>query len=459
MHALTPWVDDSRAALLTDLYQLTMLKAYWAEGMRGEAVFSLFVRRLPKSRNYLVACGLEEALRYLETMRFSDEALDFLRDRPDFSREFIDWLAAFRFTGSVRAVPEGTPVFGNEPILEVTAPIAEAQLVETFVMNQVHLQTMLASKASRVVHAAAGRPIVDFGLRRMHGADAGLKSARAFYVAGVSSTSNVLAGLVYDMPIAGTMAHSYIQAHDDELEAFRAFVRAYPETVLLVDTYDTLEAVRKITFLARELGDDFRVRAIRLDSGDMLALSVASRKILDEAGLERVGIFASGSLDESGVAELVARGAPVDAFGVGTKMGVSDDAPYLDTVYKLVEYSGRGRLKLSADKKVLPGPKQVFRVEENGTAVKDVLAASDEKLFGRPLLETVMRGGRRVNAVATDLQAARRRAADEIARLPAHVRALAPADPPYPVEVSESLRATAERIAAEVTHGQRTCVG
>ena len=298
MHTLTPWVDDSRAALLTDLYQLTMLKAYWAEAMRGEAVFSLFVRRLPKSRNYLVACGLEEALRYLETVRFSDEALAFLRDRPEFSGQFIDWLAAFRFTGSVRAVPEGTPVFANEPILEVTAPIAEAQLVETFVMNQVHLQTMLASKASRVVHAAAGRPVVDFGLRRMHGADAGLKSARAFYVAGVSSTSNVLAGLVYDMPIAGTMAHSYIQAHDDELEAFRAFVRGYPETVLLVDTYDTLEGVRKITFLARELGDDFGVRAIRLDSGDMLALSVASRKILDEAGLERVGIFASGSLDE-----------------------------------------------------------------------------------------------------------------------------------------------------------------
>jgi nicotinate phosphoribosyltransferase len=382
-----------------------------------------------------------------------------LKHRPEFDGPFIDWLAAFRFTGSVRAVPEGTPVFANEPILEVTAPIAEAQLAETFVMNQVHLETLLASKAARVVHAAGGRPVVDFGLRRMHGADAGLKSARAFSVAGVSSTSNVLAGMVYDMPIAGTMAHSYIQAHDDELAAFRAFVRAYPETVLLVDTYDTLDGVRKITWLARELGDDFRVRAIRLDSGDMLALAIASRKILDEAGLERVGIFASGSLDEYRVAELVARGAPIDGFGVGTKMGVSDDAPYLDTVYKLVEYSGRGRVKLSADKKLLPGPKQVFRVEEDGTAVKDVLGASDEKLSGRPLLETVMRGGRRVNAAATDLRAARRRAADEVARLPPGIRALAPADPPYPVELSDGLLAAAERIAKEATHGQRTWVG
>lgn len=444
--APSPVVDERSAALLTDLYELTMLQAYRSEGMAGRAVFSLFVRRLPPNRNFLLACGLDDALHYLETLRFSGDALRFLRGRPEFRPEFVDWLEGFRFTGDVYAVPEGTPVFAGEPILEVEAPLPEGQLAETFVMNQVHLQTVLASKGARVVEAARGRPVVDFGLRRTHGTDAGMKAARAFHVAGAAATSNVLAGRVYGIPIAGTMAHSYIQAHDDELEAFRAFVSLYPETVLLVDTYDTLEGVRKVISLARELGEAFRVRAIRIDSGDLAELAREARALLDAAGLGRVRIFASGSLDEWEIERLLARGAPIDAFGVGTRMGVSHDAPYLDMAYKLVEYGGRGRVKLSPGKRVLPGRKQVHRLEEGGIARGDVVTAADESVPGaRPLLRRAMEGGRRLEV--GDLEEARKRARDEIARLPDPVRGLAPAEPPYPVRVSERLEAEAREAA------------
>ncbi|MGH7557147.1 MAG: nicotinate phosphoribosyltransferase, partial [Gemmatimonadota bacterium] len=298
MSSLEPWVDDASAALLTDLYQLTMLQAYWQEGMEEEGVFSLFARRLPRSRNYLLACGLEDVLHYLESMRFTPEALDYLSTFDQFSPEFLKRLERFRFTGEVHAVPEGTPFFANEPILEVIAPITEGQLVETFIMNQVHLQTVLASKAARVVAAARGRAVVDFGLRRMHGTDAGMKAARAFHIAGTDATSNVLAGRVYGLRVTGTMAHSYIQAHDEEMDAFRAFARLYSETTLLVDTYDTLDGARKVVRLAREMGDAFTVRAIRLDSGDLVELATEARRLLDAAGLERVEIFASGGLDE-----------------------------------------------------------------------------------------------------------------------------------------------------------------
>ena len=276
--------------LLTDLYALTMLQAYFDEGMSDEAVFSLFVRRLPARRNLLLACGLDDVLTYLETLRFDQAALAYLDTLGRFSTRFLQHLERFRFTGRVDAVPEGTPVFANEPILEVAAPIAEAQFIEAFVMNQIHLQTVLASKALRIIMAAAGRQVVDFGLRRMHGIDAGMKAARAFTIAGVHATSNVAAGQAYGVRIAGTMAHSYIQAHDNEYEAFRAFARLYPDTVLLVDTYDTLAGIGKVIELAKELGRDFRVTAVRLDSGDLLDLSNRARRLLDEAGLHTVGI-------------------------------------------------------------------------------------------------------------------------------------------------------------------------
>jgi len=295
-----------------------MAQAYVEEGLSGDAVFSLFVRRFPARRNYLLTCGLDDVLTFLETWRFDEAALRYLESLDQLSDRFLERLRELRFTGDVFAVPEGTPVFANEPILEVVAPIVEAQLVETFVMNQIHLQTVLASKAARIVEAAQGRQVVDFGLRRMHGTDAGLKAARAFYIAGVDATSNVAAGQAYGLRVAGTMGHSYIQAHEEEYEAFRAFVRRYPETVLLVDTYDTLAGVQNVIDLANTLGSEFRVSAVRLDSGDLLDLSIRTRRMLNEAGLERVGIFASSGLDEDSIARLVDAGAPINCFGVGS---------------------------------------------------------------------------------------------------------------------------------------------
>jgi nicotinate phosphoribosyltransferase len=426
-------------ALVTDLYELTMLQAYFEEQMRETSVFSLFVRRLPEHRNYLLACGLEEVLSYLETLHFDDEALRYLATLPQFSPRFLDYLKRFRFSGDVYAVAEGTPIFPHEPMLEIVAPIGEAQFVETFVINQIQLQTMLASKAARVVDAAQGRRVVDFGLRRIHGIDAGIKAARAFHIAGVEATSNVAAGQRYGLEVAGTMAHSYVQSHDDEYQAFRAFVRVYPDTVLLVDTYDTLAAVNKVVTLAAELGSEFRVSAIRLDSGDLVTLSLESRRILDAAGLQGVSIFASGSLNESKIAQLLAAGAPIDGFGVGTEMGVSSDAPSLEIIYKLVEYAGKGRLKLSPGKTVLPGQKQIFRVEREGMAQHDILACDDETLMGRPLLQAVMKAGVRLAAGRVDLNAARTHAQSELRRLPTSLRALRTSPTPYRVEISEAL--------------------
>jgi len=450
MSERSPWVDEDNAALLTDLYQLTMLQAYWREGMEEEAVFSLFARRLPARRNYLLACGLDSVLSYLEHLRFTEASVGYLRGLGVFCEEFLSWLLRFRFVGDVWAVPEGTPIFADEPILEIAAPIAQAQLVETFVMNQVHHQTVVASKAVRVVEAARGRSVVDFGLRRMHGTDAGMKAARAFHVAGLAGTSNVLAGQVYGIPVSGTMAHSYIQAHEREMDAFRAFAGLYPETVLLVDTYDTLEGVRRVAELASELGEEFRVRAIRLDSGDLAELAMASREILDAAGLSRVEIFASGGLDEDEIRELLDRGAPIDGFGVGTGLGVSKDAPSLDVAYKLTAYAGRGRLKLSPGKPIRPGRKQIFRQEEGGWAVRDVLARWDEEHLGRPLLAKVMEKGQRLEAGRVSLEASRQWAREEIEQLPERIRALDPAASPYPVEISETLEEYHEEVAEKV---------
>jgi nicotinate phosphoribosyltransferase len=445
------WVNHENMGLLVDQYELTMLRAYHAEGLMERAVFSLFVRRLPEGRNYLLACGLDTALELLERLHFPADAVEYLAGRREFDRAFAQWLAGLRFTGDVWAVPEGTPVFPNEPLLEVEASLPEAQLVETLLMNQMHLQTVLASKAARVKHAAGPRLVVDFGLRRMHGADAGLKAARAFHVAGIDATSNVLAGRVYGVPVTGTMAHSYIQAHRDELEAFRAFARLYPTTILLVDTYDTLEGVRNVVRLARELGDDFHVRGIRLDSGDLGELARRSRAILDEAGLEDVEIFASGGLDEWSIQDLAREGAPIDGFGVGTGMGVSQDAPALDIAYKLTEYAGEGRLKLSSDKSILPGRKQIFRVDKDGRAVKDVLAREGERHEGRPLLTQVMKDGRRLSSGSVSLEGARERARAETATLPDRLLALEPARPPYEVEVSRALEEYRARVEEEVT--------
>jgi len=425
--------------LLTDLYELKMVQACWREGLTEEAVFSLHYRSLPASRSFMLSCGLHDALTYLEELRFDEDHLAWLSTVDGLLPEFIRWLREFRFTGGVRALPEGTPVFPHEPLLEVRAPLPEAQLVESYVMNQVHYQTVVASKAIRVVHAAAGRPVVDFGLRRMHGSDAALKGARAFHIAGVAATSNVLAGRIYGIPITGTMAHSYIQAHDDELAAFREFAGFYPATVLLVDTYDTLAGVRKVVALSRELGAAFKVHGVRLDSGDLAELARETRRLLDEAGLRRVQIFASGGLDENSIADLVASGAPIDAFGVGTRMGVSEDAPDLDMAYKLVSYAGRPRLKTSPGKHLLPGSKQVFRVEHAGRATHDVLALQGEDVAGRPLLVPVMAEGKRLPSADPGPSLSRERARREIALLPERLLRNAPPSEPFPVSPSPAL--------------------
>ena len=408
--------DHPAPALLTDLYELTMMQAFVAEGFTGEAVFDVFVRRLPERRNYLLACGLDGILDMLERVRFDETSLEYLASLRLFSDPFLDYLRNFRFTGDVAAIPEGTPAFELEPLLEITAPLPEAQLVETLVLNQIGLETMLASKAARVVAAAAGRGVVDFGLRRAQGIDAGMKAARAFYIAGVSGTSNVAAGQRYGIPLAGTMAHSYIQAHDDERDAFRRFASRYPGTTLLVDTYDTLEGVARV-----------------------IGLATRARRMLDEAGLTRIRIFASGSLEENAIAALVARGAPIDAFGVGTEMAVSADAPRVEIVYKLVSYNGIDRLKLSPGKRVLPGCKQVYRVEEDGVAVRDVIGRADEKAAGRPLLVDVMKEGRRLDSSRETLDTMRARAAAAIQQLPARLRALDRAQPPFDVTISRAL--------------------
>lgn len=443
--------------LFTDLYEFTMLEAYRALGMTENAVFSLFVRKLPPNRNYLVACGIGDLLDQIEAVRFLDDDLAYLSTLDLFSKDFLEWLRTIRFTGDIYAMPEGSPVFAQEPILEVIAPIGEAQLIETLVLNQIGFQTLIASKAVRVVEAAQGRKLVDFGSRRAHGMDAAIKGARAAYIAGVAATSNVEAGMLYAIPVSGTVAHSFVQAFSSEMEAFRKFALHFPDTTLLVDTYDTLAGVQAVGALAEELGAAFRVRAVRLDSGDLLALSRGARQLLDAAGLPHVQILASGALNEDKIANLVRAGAPIDAFGIGTDLSVSSDAPALDIAYKLTEYAGLGRMKLSAGKRSLPGRKQVYRRVEGGVAVGDTIARFWERCPGRPLLEPVMIGGRRIGAPPS-LVDIRARAASLIAELPRHLRSLEPTSLPYPVDLSLGLLAYDQEIYRLVTR-QDACGG
>ncbi|HEY5597922.1 MAG TPA: nicotinate phosphoribosyltransferase, partial [Kiloniellales bacterium] len=391
--------------------------------------------------------------------RFSPDDISYLASLNLFAPDFLDWLRGFRFTGDVYAVAEGTLVFANEPIVEIVAPLPQAQLFETMAMNQIHLQTLLASKAARVVTAAQGRRVVDFGARRMHGTDAAVKAARAFHIAGVAATSNLAAGRSYGIPVAGTMGHSYIQAHETEAAAFRAFARIYPETALLIDTYDTVAAAKRVIELARRHADEFRISAVRLDSGDLGALSREVRGLLDGAGLRRVQIMASGGLDETAIERLVSGGAPIDSFGIGTSMGVSADMPGLDIAYKLTEYGGKGRLKLSAGKPILPGRKQVFRREEGGRLAGDEIARFTEQRPGVPLLSCVMRNGRKLAHAAEPLPAMRERARDGLARLPKSIVSLAPAEPPYPVAISAALASYDLQVRREIARKQQTEAG
>jgi nicotinate phosphoribosyltransferase len=442
------------AALLTDLYELTMAAAFFREGMGEPATFSLFARRLPADRGFIVAAGLEDALEYVRGFRFAADGLAYLRSLGRFEPTFLDHLAGLRFTGEVRAVAEGTVVFPDEPILEVTAPLIEAQLLETALLNICHVQSVLASKAARVAIAARGRALAEFGLRRSHGSDAGLKAARCAWIAGFDSTSNVLAGQTYGIPLSGTMAHSFVTAFADEHEAFRAYARSFPDTaVLLIDSYDTLEGARKAVVVAHDLLESGRrLAGVRLDSGDLLSLSRAVRGILDAGGCREVRIVASGGLDEHDIERLLAEGAPIDVFGVGTRYNVSADAPSLDLVYKLVVYGGRDVLKLSEGKETLVGRKALYRTrDEAGQAAGDVLALDEERPLegaGVSLLEPVMRGGELLREHPT-LPDVRRHCLREIAALPDGLRRLQD-QPEYPVRPSAELRARQERAVAMV---------
>lgn len=417
------WQRAASSPLLTDLYQLTMLEAYLGRGMHDTAFFEFFVRKLPRQRAFLVAAGLEQLLDYIETLSFTDDDLRALEETGRFSSTLLDYLAKFRFTGEVRAMPEGTAFFENEPIVQVIAPLPEAQLVETRIINLLHFQTLIASKAARCVLAAPGRSLVDFGLRRAHGAEAGLLAARAAYIAGFAGTATVLADPAFGIPIFGTMAHSYVQAHDDELDAFEHFARTFPAgTVLLIDTYDTLAAAHDVVALANRLaGEGIKIAGVRLDSGNMVKLAQQVREILDDGGCGDITIFCSGSLDEERLAADFA-GLPVDGYGIGTRLDVSADAPYLDCAYKLQEYAGKPRRKRSSGKATLPGRKQVFRLAGgDGVPIADVVASETEQFDGTPLLEPVMRDGRRI-APSPPLDDVRRRAAHNLATLPESLR-------------------------------------
>lgn len=430
--------------LLTDLYQLTMAQAYFRAQRTGTATFSLFIRSYPPERGYFVASGLGDVLDYLENFAFDAKALDFLASEKLFSDDFLHYLGGLRFTGQVSAIPEGRIFFADEPALELTAPIIEAQIVETYIINQIHLQTLIATKAARCVQAAGGRPVVDFALRRTHGSDAGMKVARASYLAGFAGTSNVMAGQRYGIPLVGTMAHSFVSSFEHEIDAFRAYVASFPrQSILLIDTYDTLAGARNAIQVAKEMAQHgHKLLGVRIDSGDMAAAALEVRKMLDDAGLIDVKIIGSGGLDEFELERLAA--APYDSYGVGTKMGVSGDAPWADIAYKLVEYDGRPVLKLSSGKSSWPGRKQVFR--QNG---KDVIGRRDEQLAGQGVMLEVMRGGRPCAAHPTLLES-RERLLTDLAALPDHVKRIR-RPIRYPVEFSDQLKALREQIATKIS--------
>lgn len=441
------WPDPQSLGSLTDLYQLTMMAGYFAAGRAHDrATFEMFVRRLPNDRAYLVFAGLEQAVGDLLRLRFSPEEVAAIRAIPAFARvdaSFFDHLLTLRFEGDVWSAPEGSVVFANEPLVRVEAPLPQAQWVETFLLASIGYPTLVASKAARIVEAAAGRPVIDFGLRRGHGPHAGMLAARASYLAGCSATSNVLAALRLGIPCAGTMAHSWVQSFDTEREAFAAYSRVFPEnSTLLVDTYDTEAGVRNAASVEPP------IHAVRLDSGDLLELSRKARAILDSSGRSATRIFASGDLDEFSIARLVASGAPIDAFGVGTELITSRDAPALSLVYKLVELEGRGRIKLSPGKKTYPLAKQVFRRRDStGKIAGDHVTRAGETAEGEPLLVPILRGGELV-APLPRLDAIRASCRLQVASLPDALRGV-DARETYPISYSEALESEAVRLGVK----------
>ncbi len=456
---MCPYLDfanEENMSLFTDLYELTMCASYFDNNKLEPATFDLFIRRLPENRSYFLFAGLEQALLFLENVKFTEKHLSYLQ-KQGFNKQFLNYLRNFKFTGEVWAAPEGTVAFPCEPLIRVTAPIIEAQLIETFLLNTVNLQTTIATKASRVVNAAKGKTVIEFGLRREHGIDAGMKVARCSYIAGCQGTSNVLAGLTYGIPVFGTMAHSFVMSFEKEIDAFRAFARTFPsKSTLLIDTYDELAGAEKAAVVAKELEKaGCKLGGVRLDSGDLAQASKKIRALLDEKGLRYVKIFASGDLDEYRIAELLSKGAEIDAFGVGTRMGTSADKPYVDVIYKLCETtSAKGDfspiMKLSEGKATLPGRKQVFRFKgKKGFFAKDMIALADEKMEGEPLLAKVMENGKITRALPS-LGEIRAAASENLSKLPEKYKKLTSA-PAYPVELSRALEDLIKRLRRKLT--------
>jgi len=436
--------------LLTDLYQLTMLQAYWRSGMIETAVFEFFVRKMPQKRNFLMAAGLEQVLRYLEALRFSEQDLGWLRSLHRFDSHFLDWLAGFSFTGDVHAMPEGSVVFQDEPILRVTAPMPEAQFIESRIVNLLHFQTLIASKAARMVLQPPHAALIDFGLRRAHGAEAGLLAARAAYIAGFTGTATLAAERAFGVPAFGTMAHSFVQAHDTESAAFRSFAATWPDNViLLIDTYDTLAAARHLVEVTHDLAKrSIAVHGVRLDSGDLIALSKQVRQIFDANGLHRLQIFASSSVDEYFMAKAAAANAPIDGYGIGTHLTTSADVPCLDCAYKLQEYAGEPRRKRSTGKATWPGRKQVYREFNRTGGIKaDIVTTDGDRQIGEPLLVPAMQNGRRVGQ-PEPISTSRERAAAALASLPARLRSLqrSKPEPLFQPRISAALHDLAERV-------------
>ena len=438
-------MDVVNSSLLTDLYELNMAQAYLDHGKTGTAVFEFFVRKLPANRGFLIASGLEQALDFLETLQFNSEELEWLAETGRFGKGLLDYLSALRFTGDVHAMPEGTIFFPDEPILRVTAPLPEAQLVESRLINILHFQSLIATKAARQVLLVPGKMLVDFGFRRAHGAEAGLMAARASYIAGFAGTATVIAGKLFGIPLYGTMDHSFIEAFDDEAAAFLAFAQSRPNNlVLLIYTYDTEAAARKVVALSKRLhAEGIAVSAVRLDSGDLIQLSKAVRRILDGGGLTGVNIFASGGIDEDELVRFRENGAPIDGFGIGTSLTTSFDLPALDCAYKLQEYDGLPRRKHSSGKATWPGRKQVWRhYGPDGRMSGDVLTVEGDDQPGEPLLKPVMKAGRRIEP-ALALAEVRARAARQLEKLPEPLRSLDP-EASYPVAIAEPLQRLTE---------------
>ncbi len=459
MKPFVRFLTEENMTLFTDLYELTMCASYFDNKKFEAATFDLLIRRLPPNRSYFLFTGLEQVLSFLKQIKFTEEHLNYLRQQG-FKEDFLTYLKDFKFSGEVYAVAEGSIVFPCEPLIRITAPIIEAQLVETFLLNTINMQTMISTKASRVVQAAKGKPVVEFGLRREHGIDAGIKVARSSYIAGCSGTSNVLAGMVYGIPVFGTMAHSFVMSYEKEIDAFRAFTKTFPnKSTLLLDTYSDFAGAEKAVIVAKELEKaGHKLIGVRIDSGDLAQTSKKIRALLDQNGLEYITIFASGDLDEYKITELQEKDAEINAYGVGTKMGTSTDYPYLDVIYKLSEVGNSKGIfspimKLSEGKITLPGRKQVYRfTDQKGQYLKDIIALENEQIDGQPLLTKVMDKGKITQNMPT-LNEIRTKAANNISMLPEKYKVLTNAAV-YPVELSQTLIELIEQLKKKITQNE-----